>query len=232
MKFDILRKSPIFAAIAVGVVLAMSGVANAQGIKQEILDRMDGNYKTLTSLKANIKMDKTNANLGDTDSRSGSLNFLPKSKKHGMYIRLDWSTKPIESMVVIDKRYQLYRPELNQVIQGSTDSAKSSGKAGNALAFLSMSRRELMDNYEIKYVGQEDIPGGIATWHLFMTPKGKASYKSAELWVDKDGMPRQARVTEMNNDTSVILLTNIEKNPTIKADVFRLDTKGAKIVEG
>ncbi|KXK00702.1 MAG: outer membrane lipoprotein-sorting protein [Acidobacteria bacterium OLB17] len=192
---------------------------------------MDGNYRSLTSLTANVKWDKTNANLGDTDTRTGSVSFLPKSKKHGMYIRLDWD-KPQESMVVIDKKYQLYRPALNQVIQGSTDSAASSGKAGNAFAFLSMSRRELIENYDIKYMGQEDIPGGIATWHLFMTPKAKASYKSAELWVDKDGMPRQARINESNNDTSVILLSNIKKNPTIKADIFKLDTKGAKVVEG
>lgn len=221
----------IFAAFAVGVVVSAASFASAQGVKQEILDRMDGNYKTLTSLTANVKMDRTEAVLGETDSRTGNVNFLPKSKKHAMYIRLDWD-KPNESMVVIDKKYQLYRPALNQVIQGSTDSAKSSGKAGNALGFLSMSRRELMDNYEIKYMGQEDISGGVPTWHLFMTPKGKSSYKSAELWVDKDGMPRQARVTEMNNDTSVILLSNIQKNPTIKAEIFKLDTKGAKVVEG
>lgn len=221
----------IFTVFAFGIVLSISGFANAQGIKQEILDRMDGNYKSLTSLVANVKMDKTDANLGVTDTRTGSINFLPKSKKHAMYIRLDLE-KPSENMVAIDKRYQLYRPDLKQVIQGSTDSAKSSGKAGNALAFLSMSRRELMENYDIKYIGQENIPGGIATWHLFMTPKGKMSYKSADLWVDKDGMPRQARVTEMNNDTSVILLTNIQKNVTIKADVFKLDTKGAKVIEG
>lgn len=231
MKFSFFRKRFVFAAFSLGVVFLLSGIVSAQGVKQEILDRMDGNYKSLTSLKADVKMDKTDANLGVTDSRFGSVNFLPKSNKHPMYVRIDWK-KPNESMVGIDKRYQIYRPEINQVIQGSTDSAKSSNKAGNALSFLSMSRRELMDNYDIKYVGQEDIPGGIATWHLFMTPKGKASYKSADLWVDKDGMPRQARVTELNNDTTVILLTNIQKNPTIKADIFKLDTKGAKVVEG
>lgn len=230
MKFSFFRKRFVFATFSLGVVFLLSGIASAQGVKQEILDRMDGNYKTLTSLTANVKMDKTDANLGTTDSQVGAVNFLPKSKKHAMYIRLDWE-KPDSSMVVIDKKYQLYNRKTNQVIQGSTDSVKSSGKAGNALGFLSMSRRELMDNYDIKYVGQEDLPGGIATWHLFMTPKGKASYKSADLWVDKDGMPRQARVTEMNNDTTVILLSNIQKNPTIKAEVFKLDTKGAKVVE-
>jgi len=231
MKFSILRKRTILAALTATIALSAAGLASAQGVKQEILDRMDGNYKSLTSLTANFRMDKTEAVLGETDSRTGSVNFLPKTKKHGMYIRLDWN-KPNEIMVAIDKKYQIYRPDLNQVIQGSTDSAKSSAKTGNALAFVSMSRRELMDNYEIKYMGQEDISGGIATWHLFLTPKGKASYKSADLWVDKDGMPRQARITEMNNDTQVILLSNIKKNPTIKADIFKLDTKGAKVVEG
>ncbi|RIJ88843.1 MAG: hypothetical protein DCC44_12715 [Acidobacteria bacterium] len=231
MNFSILRKTLLPAAFAAGIVLSAAGFASAQGVKQEILDRMDGNYKSLTSLTAKIKMDSTQAVLGTTDTRTGSVSFLPKSKKHVMYLRLNWD-KPEENIVVIDKKYQIYRPKFNQVIQGSSDSAKSSEKTGNALRFVSMSRRELMDNYDIKYMGQEDISGGVPTWHLFMTPKGKASYKSAELWVDKDGMPRQARVTEMNNDTNVILLTDIKKNPTIKADVFKLDTKGASVIEG
>mgnify|MGYP001795458770 FL=1 len=53
-------------------------------------------------------------------------------------------------------------------------------------------------------------------------PKGKVNYKSAELWVDPDGMPRQAKIIEANNDTTTVLLANILKNPTLNGGIFKL----------
>ena len=44
----------------------------------------------------------------------------------------------------------------------------------------------------------------------------------AELWVDGNGMPRQAKIIEQNNDTTAILLTNIQKNVTLKGEIFKL----------
>ena len=66
-----------------------------------------------------------------------------------------------------------------------------------------------------------------------MTPKAATSYKAAELWVDVNGMPRQAKIIEQNNDTTTVLLTNIEKNADVKASAFAMDLPaGTKIVKG
>ena len=66
-----------------------------------------------------------------------------------------------------------------------------------------------------------------------MTPKSANSYKGADLWVDANGMPVQAKVVEKNNDSTTIQLTNIERNATVKGDVFAIKPpKNTKIIQG
>jgi len=137
-------------------------------------------------------------------------------------------------VAIVRDKYELWRPRLNQVITGTVKKGKDSAAAGNALGFMSMTREQLRQNYEIAYLGEENLQDNAKTltWHLQLTPKTAANYKIADLWVDGNGMPRQGRVTERNNDTTTILLQNIVTNSTIKADDFRLayDKKKVKIV--
>jgi outer membrane lipoprotein-sorting protein len=227
----------VISVFALAFIFGVAGAANsnAQGPLKEVLDRMDGNYKTLASFKSNVTMVKFNDNLGSNDTTVGTTSYLPKSAKtkNTMYVRIDW-TKPVnESIIVIGDKYQLYRPKLGQAIRGTTSQAKDSGSAGNALAFMSMSKSQLQANYNVQYVGQEGLSDGTQTWHILMTPKAATSYKAAELWVDVNGMPRQAKITEQNNDTTTVLLTNIEKNADVKASAFAMDLPaGTKIVKG
>lgn len=227
-----MRKFILFAFVISAFALSAS-TARAQ-VLTEVLRRMDINNKSLQSLKADVTMVKTNTQLGESDTTSGTTSYLPKTGNRVMYVRIDW-TKPVEEQIsVIGDSYELYRPRLNQVIQGKTNSTKTSASAGGALAFMSMSKDQLKANYDVTYIGEETVSGGTATWHLQLTPKSKTTYKQAQLWVDKDGMPRQAKVTEQNNDTTTVLLANIRKNETIKGDTFRLayDKRKVKIIKG
>jgi outer membrane lipoprotein-sorting protein len=194
---------------------------------------MDGNNKSLQSLQASVTMVKTNVQLNVSDTSIGTTKYLPKNDKRVMYVRIDW-TKPVEEqMAVIGDTYELYRPRLNQVIQGVVQKAKNNAAAGGALSFMSMSKEQLRSNYDVQYIAQEQISGGIQTWHILLKPKVQTSYKVADLWVDADGMPRQARITEKNDDTTTVLLTGIQKNVKIDSNVFRLayDKKKVKIVK-
>jgi len=58
------------------------------------------------------------------------------------------------------------------------------------------------------------------------------NYKSADLWVDPDGMPVQVRLVAPNNDTTTILLSNLHKNETIQTSIFdiKYDKKKVKVV--
>ena len=204
------------------LVVGLSATNASAQVLREILSRMDTNNKTLQSLTSDVTMVKFNPQLNVSDTTTGKTSYLPKTAKRPMYARIDW-VKPVEEQIaVIGDNYELYRPRLNQVIVGNSKSAKNSAAAGGALSFISMSRDQLNANFEVVYLSQEQISGGTETWHLQLTPKTAASYKSAELWVDKDGMPRQAKIIETNNDTTTVLLTKIQKNVTLQASIFKL----------
>jgi outer membrane lipoprotein-sorting protein len=197
----------------------------------EALKRMDEHNKALTSLRANVVMEKYNSQLDEKDVSEGKVIYLPQ-KGRDAYVRIDWSKPVQESLAIVNKEYRLYRPALKQAMDGKVDSAKGSPKAGNALAFMNMSKAQLKANYTMTYGGQENI-GSIPTWHIVLTPKTKQKHKQADLWVDGNGMPIQAKVTEDNNDTTTVLLSNLEKNKTIDASVFVINLpKGTKKITG
>ena len=218
--------------VSMMILLAASVVdVSAQGGPlREALNRMDSHYKSLVSLKADVKMDKFNSQLGETDTTSGTTSYLPKTAKRVLYVRIDWTRPVQEQIVIIGDAYKLYRPRLNQVINGRVDKAQK-GVPGNALGFMSMTKAQLQANYTVNYFGQETV-GGALTWHMELVPKNKTSYKSAELWVDSTGMPIQAKVIEQNNDSTTVFLSNLQKNVTIKADDFNLVLpKGVKQIQ-
>ena len=197
--------------------------AKSQNILGEILRRMDLNNKSLQSLKAKVTMTKYNPQLNVKDITEGSTSYLPKTDKHVMYVRIDWTTPVEEQVSVIGDAYELYRPRLQQVIVGKTNSSKNNASVGGALSFMSMSKSALAANYDVIYVDRENLAGETKTSHIHLTPKTATSYKSADLWVDDDGFPRQATITERNDDTTTVLLSNIQKNITLKASIFKLD---------
>jgi outer membrane lipoprotein-sorting protein len=218
-------------ALLMGVffVSALAVDAKAQNVLGEILRRMDVYNKSLQSLKADVMMVKYNPQLNVSDTSTGTTSYLPKSKATGnkIYVRIDW-VKPVQEQVsVIGDDYELYRPTLNQVIVGKTGNAKNNASAGGALGFMNMSKEQLKANYDVVYLGEEQISGGSQTWHLQLTPKSQTSYKLAELWVDGDGVPRQARITERNNDTTTVLLSNVRRNDNIKGAIFKLQYPGS-----
>jgi outer membrane lipoprotein-sorting protein len=55
-----------------------------------------------------------------------------------------------------------------------------------------------------------------------LIPKTKTSYKSEELWDNSNGMQVQAKVIEQNNDSTTVLLSNIQQNVTVSASEFQL----------
>lgn len=226
-----LVKAILFTAIcALFLGSVGTGTASAQTKIQEIKKRMGDHNKALTTLRAKVTMVKTNAQLGgDSDTQIGTVIYA-KGKSREPLVRLDWE-KPEESLAIKNGEYVMYRPKLKIAYTGSTKNAGGNAKAGSALAFMSMSKAELDANYTIRLLGEnETLKSGVQTWHLELLPKTQASYKSAELWVDPDGMPHQTKIIEMNNDTTTVLLTNLEKNVKLDGSAFQIKVPdGTKI---
>jgi outer membrane lipoprotein-sorting protein len=203
------------------LMFLFSTFANAQNILPEILKRMDEHQKALTSLKSSVTMDKYNSQLDEHDISEGTVNYLP-AKGRDALVRLDWTSPQQELLSVVNKQYILCRPRLKECIYGNVDNATKGKQGTGTFAFLNMSKEQLKANYQVVYLGKEEVRGGIPTWHLELKPKTAQSYKSAELWVDGNGMPLQAKINENNGDSTTILLYNLEKNVTISATIFQI----------
>ncbi|MDQ3133093.1 MAG: outer membrane lipoprotein carrier protein LolA [Acidobacteriota bacterium] len=201
-------------------------------IVNKILDTMDAHYKALSSLQANVKMNKHNAQLGENDVIEGTVKYLPLKGRDAL-VRIDWMKPVQESLAVVNKEYVIYTPRLGRAIVGKVDKAQGSAKSNSALAFMNMSKAQLKANYNMKYLGEEKVGDGTLTWHLELTPKIKTTYKVADIWVDGNGMPIQMRVTENNNDSTTVFLSNLIKNQTLNTKVFVIPLpKGTKKLEG
>lgn len=218
-------------ALTLMFVFGVFAATETKAQLQNILNTMDTHNKLLKSLQADVKMGKYNSQLEENDITEGAIKYLPGSEKN-MYVRIDWTKPVVESLAVANGQYVLYTPRRQQAIVGKVDKAQGSAKANGALAFMSMSKAQLKANYNVKYIGQENV-GTVPTWHLELTPKAAGSYKQADLWVDGNGMPIQAKVIERNNDATTVLLTNLQKNITIQSEDFVLSPpKGTKIIKG
>ncbi|MEJ7862503.1 MAG: outer membrane lipoprotein carrier protein LolA [Pyrinomonadaceae bacterium] len=197
----------------------------------EILNRMEINRSSMKTLRSKVTMVKYNAQLKESDTSEGTSIYMP-TKGRDALVRIDWAKPVEETLAVVNGKYVLYRPRLKQAITGNAKDAKGSGKANNALSFMSMSKEQLKANYTIKYLGEEKVSSGVPTWRLELTPKKATNFKMAELWVDGNGMPIQAKIVEGNNDTTTVLLSGFEKNAKINVSQFEVKLpKGTAIVE-
>lgn len=220
-------------AIALVFVFNAFAVTDAKAqILNEILKRMEAHRQSLTSLQAAITRDIFNSQLDEHDVTQGMTMYLP-AKGRDALVRIDW-TKPVqETLSVVNKQYVLYQPRLNQAIIGKVESGKKDPTKTNALAFMNMSKDQLKANYEVSYLGKETVGGNTETWHLKLVPRLAGNYKYAEIWVDGNGMPIQGKVVELNDDSTTVLLSNLQKNVTIDVSKFKVNLPSdTKIIKG
>ena len=155
-------------------------------VLSEILKRMEAHQKALTSLKADVRMEKFNSALSETDITLGSIKYLPL--KNNSTMRIDW-TKPVQEVLsIMNDEYVLYRPRLNQAIEGKVKNSEIS------LNLLKMSKENLRKDFSIKYFGPAKVGADVATVHLKLTPKTKGAFKAIEIRVDANGIIIQAKM--------------------------------------
>lgn len=211
----------VIALLLVTVAVSSPTDANAQGagLISSVLNRMERNRQSLKSLRASVDMEKYNAQIQDKDTYKGVVLYVPAAGRNA-YVRLDWSTPQKETLAVMNGQFKLFRPRLKVVYEGKAGSGR--GKSSAAFEFLNMSRQQLASRYDVQYMGEETLWGGVATTHVKLVPKGGANFKWAEAWIDSNGMPVQTKVIERNDDSTTVRLTNLQKNANISLEEFDL----------
>ncbi|MCU1288609.1 MAG: Outer rane lipoproteinsorting protein, partial [Acidobacteria bacterium] len=139
----------------------------------------------------------------------------------------DWLKPTIESFSLVQENFVIYRPRLAASITGKL---KEDHKKA-ITSFFDLSPENLKKNYNLKFVGQENVGGAVQAWRIELTPKAQSGIKTIEIWIAADGMPVQAKITEQNGDWTNVLLSDLQKNVVMKINDLKIDTpKGIKII--
>jgi outer membrane lipoprotein-sorting protein len=206
--------------------------ANGQGagLVSSVLSRMEKNRASLKALRAGISMEKYNSQIGSSDRYNGVVLYMPGTGRNAS-VRIDWTSPQNETIAVADGKFMIYRPRLKQVIVG--DSSKQPKPSG-ILEMMYLSRQQLEARFQpLQDVREETLWGGVSTIHLTLVPKGAASYKYAEIWIDAGGMPIQTKIVEKNDDATTMRLTALERNPNVSPKEFKLNlASDIKVVKG
>jgi outer membrane lipoprotein-sorting protein len=224
------------AFFALAFVMLSFVIQTKAQVVTEVLNRVEAHRKSLTTLRSDIKMAKYNAQLKEMDPAStGKILLVAVTNEiKEAYFRLDWKTPREETITVAKGKYTAYTPSLNQASVGSANTSDMQKKSGGALAFLSMKKKDITDNYATTYIGEEKLEGdNTLTWHLSFSPKSAASkYTNAEIWVDANGMILQIKVVPESGDWSYVRLSHVEKNVNLVPSQFEVKLpKNVKIVK-
>jgi outer membrane lipoprotein-sorting protein len=227
--------SLLLAFLAGVSIISSPKATNGQsaGLVSSVLNRMERNRQSLKSLKASLSMEKYNAQLRDKDNYSGWVLYVPGSGRDAS-VRIEWQRPQHEILAVSNGQYTLFRPRLNQAIVGKSGSVKGKAGASGVLDMMYMSKQQLEAKFQpVQDVREETLWGGVSTIHLTLVPKGNASFKYAEVWVDSSGMPVQTKIVEKYDDATTMRLSGVERNLKISSDEFsvKLDSN-VKIVKG
>ncbi len=226
----------LMAIIIASTLVAISPTAvsgQGAGLVSSVLNRMERNRESLKSLRAGISMEKYNSQLRDSEQFNGVILYEPSGAREAS-VRIEWRSPQHEILAVYNGKYTLFRPRLNVAYTGSSKSQKVNSGSGGLLSLVYMSRRELETRFQpVQDVREETLWGGVSTIHLKLTPKGSASFKYAEIWVDGSGMPVQTKIVEKNDDATTVRLTGLERNVPIRSDEFsvKLDPS-VKVLKG
>ncbi len=226
--YPVLAVFLVSAAMTAGLPKAASG--QTAGLVSSVLNRMENNRKSLTSLRAGLSMEKYNSQLGTSEGYDGVVLYVPFVGREAS-VRIEWRKPQHEILAVSNGKYTLFRPRLGMAYQGPSRSRRNSG---SILELLYMTRQQLEARFQpVQDVREETLWGDVSTIHLTLVPKGSATFKYAEIWVDSSGMPVQTKIVEKNDDATTMRLRNLEKNVKIVPAEFDLKLDSTvKVVKG
>ena len=225
----------LLALIAVAFVFGLSVPTRAQDPQfvRALYQKMENNAKTLTTLKTGIRMEKYNSQLRDVeDKREGVGMFVPQKNRTANF-KIDWTKGTTETLSVVNGKYRLYQPNLNQVVEGQNKDVQK-GNPENVFSIINMSAKDLKQNFDAQWLGQEVVANAFSTYKMKLTPKTAQKFDYSEIWVNENGMVVQLKIYEKNGDWTNILLFDSQKNQKISKDALGLGKlpKDVKVIKG
>jgi outer membrane lipoprotein-sorting protein len=198
-----------------------------------ILNKMERAHQEMKSLKAEMIQQKTNSQIGITDTEFGAIIYKPAVGKAKGKLRIDYIKPNKDIIALVGENITYYQPRINQALKSTMAKAskgKASGLAG--LHGLDSSLRSLLSSYNIDILKDEEI-NGQPTTVLRLIPKSNGQqFASIDIWVLQNGLPSQWKWVERNGDHTIVTLKNLELNAKIPDSAFNVNIpNGTKIVD-
>jgi outer membrane lipoprotein-sorting protein len=195
--------------------------ANGDGKLDAILDNMQKNAASITTIYAEMDQLKRDRSIGGVEKYKGQL-FFKHSGKNNDKVRINYSNPKGQTIWVVGDEITLYQETIKQAIIMSRRSAASKGDEFAFVATPYTSVPDLKRQYNIVYAGDDQ---GMAK--LELTPKAKSSVQKLTLWVDQSSwMPMKYQIVESGGNDTTFILSNVKKNSVISDGNFKVNLPG------
>jgi outer membrane lipoprotein-sorting protein len=203
----------IVAAI-MATTLAAIPTTKANGDTDQILANMQNAAKNIKTLSANLSQEKK-LTIGGSERYNGTVTIQKGSQ--GTEKAIVHYTND-QHVSVVGNVITLYNGRIKQAIITTRQKQANEKPEFNFIATPFRSTTELKAQFNIDHVGDEN---GMAK--LELTPKNPALQKST-IWVDRSSwLPTKFKVMEKTGDISYFTLSNLQLNPKVSADTFKIN---------
>src|ERR1700704_492118 len=223
------------AAITTTIVVLLATAAawpqnNSSGL-DHVLAQMDSASKNFRTTEANFVWDQYQKVIDEKETQKGKIYFRRQGGETQM--AADISEPEKKYILYSGGKVQVYQPKIDQVTEYNPGKSRSDLESFLVLGFGG-SGHDLLQSYEVKYVGSETI-GGIAVAKLELPPKSaklRNNIARILLWIDPArGVSVQQQFLEPGGDYRLAKYSDIRLNQKLPDNVFKLKTTGkTKIV--
>ncbi len=188
-----------------------------------ILAKMDANSATFKGVKADIKRINHYGQLDINKEYTGTM-VLKRPAPHDIRTLVHFTSPEEQQVFVGNGVADIYYPKPNIIQERKIGSKYQTLFEQYYLLAFGGSGKDLAANYDVTYIGSEDLGS-----HLQLIPKSpdvKKNYSKIELWLtEAKATPTQLRLTQPSGDTVTFVYTNVVLNPKISDSDLKLQTK-------
>ena len=192
-----------------------------------MLSRMDQTAASFKSTQTDFVWNQYSKVVNDTETQKGKMYFRRQSS--GVEMAAD-ITDPAKKYVLFqDSKVRVYEQRIDQVTEYNTGKNKADFESFLVLGFGGRGH-DLPKSFDVRYLGTEQAQGVNAA-KLELVPKSahvRNNIARILLWIDPArGVSVQQQFFEPSGDYRLAKYSNIQLNPKISSDVFKLKTTGS-----
>jgi outer membrane lipoprotein-sorting protein len=207
------------------VVLVVALVAHAQNL-ESVLNSMDKAAADFKTAQTEFVWDQFEKVVGEHDYQKGTMYF--RRQGDDVQMAADITSPDKKYVLFTGGMVSVYVPKAGQVTEYNAGKNKADFETFLVLGFGGRGH-DLAKSFDVRYSGMEQVQGVNAA-KLDLTPKSQKvanMFQKITLWIDPArGVSVQQLFTEKSGDYRLAKYSNIQPNPKLPNDVFKLKTSG------